>query len=166
MTRLPLLLALLGLAACGTVPLPEQRLADATVSAPFALAPGSQVIYQTTNAFSGPVSASVQRVSVTGQLAFAGSPGEKGLTFFIAGQLPTGCLNLGQVLLCPDAAGGSQIGTARVSVGQAVPLSLSGPALDAAAHAGRGYLGLRLDAGAVQSGDTLTFTQLRAGAYY
>lgn len=167
MTRRLLPLAALALVACGSLPLPEQRLADVTVSAPVPLAASGQVLYQTTNAFSRSIPASVQRVSVTGQLSFSGSSGEKSLAFFITDALPQGCTALPLVpyLLCPDAAGGQQIGTASVSAGQPVPLRLSGPALDAAAHAGRGYLGVQLTSGTVLPGDTLSFTALRAGAF-
>ena len=153
------------LAACGTVPLGSQALPDQTIQAPLPLSASSQTVYSTVNAFSQPVPGSVDRVLVTGTLTLTGSSGAKTLEFYISAT-PPNCPSLLGYALCPDAGGGSLIGSATVQSGEAVPLRLSGAALNAAAHAGQGYLGLRLTSGSVQAGDTLRITNLRAGAYF
>ncbi len=153
------------LAACGTVPVGSVTLPDETITTPLPLDASPQTIYQTQNAFTQAVPRSVDRVKVTGTLTFSGSAGTKTLEFYLSAT-PPNCPSLLGYALCSDSAQGSLIGTATVLSGASTSLQLSSPALDAAAHAARGYLGIRIREGSVQAGDTLRFTNLRAGAYF
>lgn len=157
--------ATLALAACGAIPLGTVPIDDVNLIAPLPLAAGSQTLYLTDSLFSQPTPGGVNRIILQGNLKVSGNSGRRRLEFFIRSSKPD-CPGLGKYALCQDTAGGAAIGQATVDGAQSAPLILSGGALDAAGKAGQGYLGVRLAEGSVNTGDSISATNLVARPYF
>ncbi|MDB5046650.1 MAG: hypothetical protein JWQ08_2700 [Deinococcus sp.] len=165
-------LTLLALTSCGGVPLPPIPLPDATVDLPPSSEVIGRVIYIKQDVLAG-AGLPVQQVSITGTATYVSGGGNlSAANIFIRSSLdplPSGCINstLAPVILCDPAGEGTrQIGAVALAAGQGNAFVLSGAALDGAAKAGHGYIGVQVTAGSSVLTDKLRLTGMQARARF
>lgn len=173
------LAALTLLCACGNLTTPAIGLPDATIPLKAsAIIAVSSVVYLDKDLLGGRGLPSVfQALTINGQVQYNANIGTmSSLNLYIRSSLsdlPGTCVKLAAsgstpgVAMCdPAGEAGQQISTLDIARNVNRPLKVNGPALDAAAHAGHGYIGVLITQGLPAEGESLALTGLSATAKF
>ncbi|WP_420597235.1 hypothetical protein [Deinococcus sp.] len=165
----PLLVAPLLLASCGIVPLPAVAIPDQTLTLPASSSAADRVIYDGSDVFGGStVPGVLSNLKLRGQALYSGAGDLSSVAVYIRSSVPS-CTSVPglTVQMCdPSTESAQRIGTLNFEKGVATSFSLSGKALDAAAKAGHGYVGVQVLKGQSVFGDTLKLSNLKANAKF
>lgn len=163
--------AALTLSACGVIPTPPVALPDVTLDLPPSAVALGRVIYARQDALGGTAVPTVlQQLRVTGTATYTSNGGTLSqVGVYVRSSLdnlPSTCVPLTSALVACDVAGesGQAIGTIALQAGTGRSFTLSGPALDAAGKAGRGYFGVRAAQGNSAAQEKVTLSNLLARA--
>ncbi len=164
--------AALAVTSCGVIPTPPVALPDVTLDLPASAAAQGRVVYLRQDAFAGAsLPSALQRPSLTGTATYRANGGtlRQGGVYVRSSldNLPPTCTSLVVVVVCEAAGEAAQaVGTLALDLEASTRFTLSGPALDAAARAGKGYFGVRAVEGESLAGEQVRLTDLQARARF
>lgn len=167
----------LGLSACGTIPTPEVSVPDSTIPLATVMAayPG-KVVYSETNSLPQAVPAALSSLTLRGDATYKRLTGTLTvMNMYVRSSFTdmTGCTvvdalgTVPKLYVCDarvEAAAQRSIGTLNLKAGEKQPFTLSGTALDTAAHAGTAYFGMQIVTGNPVDGESVLMSDMKAQA--